>query len=898
MYDILRGIPRERKSMKQSLRKIAYCLPVLVVLLTVFLTMPTAQAAQLRTPVLKAPVNTVSGVKVSWNKVPGAQKYRVYVKAGASASWKKLADTTAVSYLHKTAQSGTAYTYTVRCISKDARRMMSAYDTKGKRITYIKAPVITSLRITDTGPALAWSAVKGAAKYRVFVKAGTSSWIKLADTFGCTYEHRGAAAGRKYTYTVRCISADGRQFTSAYDTTGKAITYFNTPVLNLTNVTDGVKLSWNGTNGAVNHRVMIRRNGAWQTVADTADASYIYPAVSGTRYTFAVRCINASGTAYTSCLSEEQSITYVSAPQINAVSDEPDGAKITWNAVAGAAKYRVLLNEDGDWQTLADTDALSYTHDAGHETYCTYAVCCLDEHDSVISGFYAEGYTHLYRIPAVLDPPVISGYDNRENGIEFRWTPMEGAEKYRVLKKIADRWTILADTAGTSYLDTAVSTGESLTYTVCCITADGSAYTSAYDTVGSRFVYFGAPGVKITDTADGLLISVDGCAFASGHRLYIKSGDRWTMLADTTETTYLYTGVTEGDEYSFTACYIDENGTPLGPYHEEGTTHTFVKDPDNVLYTMERFAAQISAATGKPAVSVPAGAILNRRNSAEILCKALNYPALTKGVSLLDSDSSDLKTAVFLGFFYPNESGRIYPEAPITDVEYEALMTEVGRYVKLRGKTALAFGDSIMYGYGNNGYGSCRIICVKYGMNFINYSACGATFGTCSNGRVHISDRITAAHNAGCKADIILLNGGTNDLVLIRKGQTPDTFDPKNPAASTFSRGLDYSLMLIRYFWGNTPVLYTRNHNMVVSSESLEKQLGDYGLQLANRYYANTVDIYTDTDLDTEIPAMRDRYTMYRADLGRCDGIHPNCLGYTAYYLPPETRMFLSILLP
>lgn len=882
--------------MKQSLRKIAYCLPVLVVLLTVFLTVPTAHAAQLKPPRLKAPVNTVSGVKVSWDKVSGAQKYRVYVKTGSS-SWKKLADTTAASYLHRSAQSGTTYTYTVRCISKDGRRTTSAYNTTGKRITYIKAPTISSLSITDAGPKLSWNAVKGAVRYRVFAKAESSSWVKLADTANCNYLHTSASAGTKYTYTVRCISADGKQFTSAYDTTGKSITYFKAPVLRLSNAADGVRLSWSGS-GAVRYRVMIKKSGAWQTVADTADTSYTYPAVSGSVYTFSVRCINSSGAAYTSCSSAEQSITYISAPQINTVSDEPEGARITWNAVTGAAKYRVLLNEDGDWQTLADTEALSYTHSAAHETYYTYAVCCLDDHDNIVSGYYTDGYTHLYRIPAVLDTPVISGCNNRENGIEFRWSSIGGAVKYRVLKKISDRWTILAETAATSYLDTAVSTGESLTYSVCCISADGKAYTSAYDTVGSTFVYFGAPGVKITDTCDGVLVSIDGCAFASGHRLFIKSGDRWTVLADTAESTYLYTDVTQGAAYSFTACYLDEAGNPLGPYHEEGTTHTFNKDPDNVLYTMERFANDISAATGNAAVAVPAGAILNRRNSSEILCKSLGYPSLTKGVSLLDSDSSALKTAVFLGFFYPNESGRIYPEAPITDVEYASLMTEVDRYVKLRGKTALAFGDSIMYGYGNYGYGSLRIICVKYGMKFINYSACGATFGTCSNGRIHISDRITAAHNAGYKADIILLNGGTNDLVLIRKGQTPDTFDPKDPAAGTFSKGLDYSLMLIRYFWGNTPVLYTRNHNMVVSSEALEKQLGEYGLKIANKYYANTVDIYSGTDLNTEIPSMRDRYTMYRSDLGRSDGIHPNALGYTTYYLPLETRMFLSILLP
>lgn len=886
--------------MKQSLRKIAYCLPVLVVLLvTVFFAVPSAQAAGLKTPVLNAPVSTVSGVKMSWNKVPGAAKYRVYVKTGSS-SWRKLADTANTYFLHKNTASGTTYAYTVRCISKDGKQVLSGFNLIGKKVTYIKAPVISVLTNTAKGPSLTWGAVKGAARYRVFVKTGSSAWKRLTDTAARSYVHQNAVPGTKYTYTVRCLSLDGKRFISDFSTSGKAITYITPPKLTLSNDAGGIRVSWNRPSGAARFRVMLYHNGAWAKLSDTSDTSYLYPAsTSNKAYTFTVRCLSAASNTFTSVAADKQTITYCAAPRITSATNESDGTRITWNAVNGAKKYRVMLYENDAWRTLTQTDALSYTHDTEHGVYYTYAVCCLDERDNVISGFYADGYTHQYMIPADLDTPVISGHENLDTGLLLKWSPVSGAERYRVMISENGRWSILGETTAAEFLDTAVMSGVERTYTVCCVTADSKTYTSAYDTAGTAFVYYAAPRLTAANTSAGLLLSIDPSDHAAGYRLFIKKGSLWKELDDTAENTYLYSPAVRGTEYRFTACCIDEDGQPVSTYNDAGVSLSYQPNPDQRVFTKAQFSADVCRALNQSAV-IPAdpNAVLNRRSASEILCDILGYSYHTKDISFIDSESDALKTTVFFGYFYSNESDRIYPEAQITDVEYNALLTEVGRYHQLKGKKALAFGDSIMYGYGNNGYGSCRIICEKYGMQFINYSYCGATMSTCNNGRVHIPDRIKAAHDAGYTADIIFLNGGTNDLTLIRKGQTPDAFDPAAPQNSTFSQGLDYAMMLIRYYWGNTPVLYTRNHNMVVSTEELEQQLGEYGLLIANKYYAHTVDIYADTGLDTEIPQQRDRYTMYRSDLGRSDGIHPNYLGYTTYYLPLETNAILSILLP
>ena len=130
---------------------------------------------------------------------------------------RSLGDTTSLTYVDKTANRGTTYTYTVRCVSADGRVFTSAYDAAGKSITiaYLATPALGSVTRVNGGVQITWGKVAGAAKYRVF--------RTLGDTTSLTYVDKTANRGTTYTYTVRCVSADGRAFTSAYDAAGKSI---------------------------------------------------------------------------------------------------------------------------------------------------------------------------------------------------------------------------------------------------------------------------------------------------------------------------------------------------------------------------------------------------------------------------------------------------------------------------------------------------------------------------------------------------------------------------------------------------------------------------------------------------------------------------------------------------
>ena len=94
--------------------------------------------ASLATPKISKAESVYGGVKLTWNKVNGAAKYRVYYKG--RKGWTRMVDTTSTSYIDKDVSSGKNYTYTVRCINSSATKFTSGYDSKGKSVKYISAP--------------------------------------------------------------------------------------------------------------------------------------------------------------------------------------------------------------------------------------------------------------------------------------------------------------------------------------------------------------------------------------------------------------------------------------------------------------------------------------------------------------------------------------------------------------------------------------------------------------------------------------------------------------------------------------------------------------------------------------------------------------------------------------
>ena len=336
--------------------------------------------ASLATPKISKGESVYGGVKLTWGKVNGAAKYRVYRKG--TNGWTKLADTTSTTYTDKTVSSGKSYTYTLRCISADGKSFTSGYDSKGTTVKYVAAPTISKLENVNGGVKVTWGKVSGAVKYRVYRK-GTNGWTKLADTTSTTYTDKNVSSNNSYTYTVRCISSDSKSFASGYSSSGKSIKYIATPKISKLEVTyDGVKLTWNKVAGAEKYRVYYKDRTGWTKLADTTGTTMLDMMVVAKEFDasvddiyYTVRCISNDGKTFMSGYDSKGTPIgdHQDFPKIQEIAEASNGIRMYWTG-ARSDKYRVYIKENGTWKKIGETTSNTFVHTGAKPGTYTYTV--------------------------------------------------------------------------------------------------------------------------------------------------------------------------------------------------------------------------------------------------------------------------------------------------------------------------------------------------------------------------------------------------------------------------------------------------------------------------------------------------------------------------------------------
>ncbi len=296
--------------------------------------------------------NTVDG-SVSSKTAPTALRpgfqYRHSVVIKAQPGYR-FSDDLALTYLREACPAAT------KTISEDKSTLTV---TGLERVTFLlDTPRMTKIANVYGGVQLKWNAVRGAVKYRVFRKDAKTSWKKIGDTTALSLTDKTPASGTKYTYTVRCISADGRTLASGYNTAGFAITHFGSPVMSkFENVNSGTKMTWKAVKGAVYYRVMVKSGTTWKKLGDTKSTSFIAKnRVGGTTYTYTVRAMNAKKQCIGGYNANGWSCLYVAVPKSPTVWNTANGIQIYYIKPKGGVLFRIYRKTgNGKWVKLIDT---------------------------------------------------------------------------------------------------------------------------------------------------------------------------------------------------------------------------------------------------------------------------------------------------------------------------------------------------------------------------------------------------------------------------------------------------------------------------------------------------------------------------------------------------------------
>ena len=539
------------------------------------------QGTYIAPPVLTETESVNEGVKISWDAPNGGSKYRVFYK-GASGQWRSMGDTTETSFIDDDVNSGNTYTYTVRCVNEEGTRFVSGYDKQGIKGTYVASPKITATESTSEGVKLTWDACKGAYAYRVYY-LGRSGWVRFATTRTTSAIDDVVNSGSTYTYTVRCVDEDG-DFVSGYYNDGWKATYIGTPVITKgENTYDGVQLTWEPVKGAERYAVFYKGATAWKSMGTTKDTSFVDDDVnSGSTYTYTVRVVDETGKFISDYERGGFKYTFVATPLVNKYkTDASYNVTLMWNAVKGAAKYRVFLHTANGWVGLGNTDTNSYTTKQATAS-AVYTVRCLDKDENFISSYDKTGVvvrrTNAAKEVDVTIPNIISHKVSEDQSVSVNWDPIPGCFNYYLylqtpdggLKKIGETAEHSFSVSSSFFGEDAA--GKTFVFRIRGLNKKGE-FVTDYNRNGYNFVYppeLNLKGKFTSTKKDTVEVSWDPVEKVDKYKLIVFHGEDSTQIELTTNT-YTYKLPVKSDFYLFMVQAYDSNGSLIaipGEYFE------------------------------------------------------------------------------------------------------------------------------------------------------------------------------------------------------------------------------------------------------------------------------------------------------------------------------------------
>ena len=433
-------------------------------------------------PVVKAGNSATSGKPMlTWDAVDGATSYKVYRATSQNGTYSLLGSVTVTSYTNTGAKDGVTYYYKVTAVNDSGE---SAYSNivsgQNKAVTpKPAAPVVKIGNSATSGkPMLTWNAVSGATSYKVYRATSQNGTYSLLGSVTVTsYTNTGAKDGVTYYYKVTAVNDSGESaYSNIVSGQNKAVTPKPAaPVVKIGNSATSGKpmLTWNAVSGATSYKVYraTSQNGTYSLLGSVTVTSYTNTgAKDGVTYYYKVTAVNDSGeSAYSNIVSgQNKAVTPKPAALVVKIGHSATSGKpmLTWNAVSGAASYKVYraTAKNGAYSVINTTHALTYTNTgAALGTTYYYKVEALDA-----SG-KSMGFSDV--VEGKVAPVLAVGYSSVSGKPQLTWKAVPGATEYQVYRSTQQNsgYTKINTTTATSYVNTGAKAGTTYYYKIVAV---------------------------------------------------------------------------------------------------------------------------------------------------------------------------------------------------------------------------------------------------------------------------------------------------------------------------------------------------------------------------------------------------------------------------------------------
>ena len=496
---------------------------------------------------LKAEVKGDASVLLTWNKVEGAEIYRIY---GSDI----YVTTSECEYLFKGLTSATEYSFQVQAGRYDDNKDI-LYGPMSAEISVKTAPAqVEGLEVESTTASsvtLKWGAVTGAAGYQVVLNGKSYYTAKTAliieDLDSIT----------EYTAKVNAYVLNGDK---------KVFGEYSQEVTTLTNPDsvkntaykfegDAVVLSWDAVKGAATYRIYSKEFG----YIDTSSTTYTLNGLEvGKSYNFSI-CAGAVVGDETLYGEYADFPVVITAPEkisgLKVTSATTNSVTISWNVSAGAEGYRVLNLTTGEYDFVTEN------------TYTFSGLTAATEYQFLVRAYLKNGADNIYgegndgftakTVPAKMTQPTVAVNGNTLN---ISWNALHGADGYLVYVKQGATAVYYETVNGTSFSAEKLAFGKEHQILVRAFVLNGK---EEYYGAWSSSVYLKtapekAEGQMTNVTSSSVSLSWEAVNGAVGYRLLNTTTGVAKYVSGTS---YNFTGLAAGKEYTFTLRAYLKNGT-------------------------------------------------------------------------------------------------------------------------------------------------------------------------------------------------------------------------------------------------------------------------------------------------------------------------------------------------
>jgi N-acetylmuramoyl-L-alanine amidase len=427
---------------------------------------------------------------------------------------------------------------------------------------------------TTSRMALSWTASANATSYDIY-KDG-ALWDSNITTTSYTNTN-GVVAGSAYTYSVKAKNAGSVQTINSNGTVSVtalncavpgAFTMTVTPECSAS-ATPRNKLTWTASANATAYNVY--RNGVLYASSLTGTTYTNTAVTSGTTYSYYVVAKNATATQTTNSNGTQTvialncaipgSFTLNAVPECNGITSQ---VALNWTASANATSYDLYRN---DVLYAADIAGTTYTNTAVTSgvsyTYFVKAKNTSTTQTSNSNGTLSVTTLDCNPIPGAFTltvTPECSGTGSPRN--KLSWTASSNATAYNVYRNGV---LYASSISGTTYTNTAVTTGTTYTYYVKAKNATATQTTNSNGTQTVVALNCAAPGaftISAIAECSGITSRINltwtASTNASSYDVY-RNGSLYA--SDVTGTQFLNTYITVGSAYTYSMIAKNNIGT-------------------------------------------------------------------------------------------------------------------------------------------------------------------------------------------------------------------------------------------------------------------------------------------------------------------------------------------------